>query len=108
MHDKIGFFPEDACKKAVHMNGTYCMKELAVSPIPAPAKEMAHWVVCEMRNSPSKESAFDASSLWEEMHDTIGFFPADACKKAVHMDGTYCMEELALLPIPAPGEKMTH
>ena len=108
MHDKIGFFPEDACKKAVHMNGTYCMKELAVSPIPAPAKEMAHWVVCEMRNSPSKESAFDASSLWEEMHDTIGFFPADACKKAVHMDGTYCMEEFALSRNPVSGEKMTY
>ena len=63
MHDKIGFFPEDACEKAVHMNGTYCMKELAVSPIPAPVQKMAHEVVWEKLNNPSKKGAFAASIL---------------------------------------------
>ena len=42
MHGKIGFFPVDACKKAVHMNGTYCKQELALSRIPGPVGKLAH------------------------------------------------------------------
>ena len=29
-------------KKAVHMDGTYCKKELALSPVPVSVKKMAH------------------------------------------------------------------